>query len=1103
MELLYRERYELPTKYLWQNKRALMNGLVAILDKSGRLPREKDGLPFQNKELERLLTPLTDFSLDLIKTELDKLNVLWRLVAGYHLFLGKNDVSDWPLETTAILDFVEAKLRGEQEPRGLPRNFDTLNILDDATLDVLIRVGQKAIDIAFPQLSTSLRHSFSLISLAIFLDKFERNPDMLKDVCREAAKKDETVRIVLAYLEFREDLRDEYELDGKRFVSIDYLIQNWAERIAEKERDLENSLQKELKAIQEMLKKGQWLTRLPPVVDKTYQKVLDDMGTELEQLRRVVEKRPQLKESLKRVFRELPDEIVERYLEMRTSTAYLLTFDSLGGSMAHLLDCLVDPTLPPKLEKLGIKTYGNPRPKYVFKNYTANARIGIVPDGWTLRQFQRYLQHDLEKVIEARKMLVPDWPWDEKELKDIEVIMQGFGLSRRNRYPFESELRRPHASPKVIEALADTRKDDDLVAVIGYAQDEMVNLTNAMMDGPITELTGIILSKLQRQKLEEKDEIIKNELLADQQYYSIQDLGWGLFCTDAQQKQAVANKLSALLARYVPQTKPQLLDNIARDYIDTLSAIANIAEADTGVRAATQAYRSRPIKRFTDIRFPEQCRIHQTVRLSVQFTVEPVLVNGEPVEMPKPRPPIEILLTPSPAEAKVRDVDLIVFLSADNFEIDRQWRKLRVPLGRTSSEKIEFSLTGQKLGTQVIEVELFHRAARIGYVVVETEVVDGITGGQDRQVPFEDVNDKKLSDTWQQPTATIIATWQYGQEINYWVLDRNGGSPDDGGSMLEASSREEVAQFWIHLSHMLGDAVSLSDLSKNQTRTIWMSVEGFGRRLGNKLLSDQLRSCSNRWLEGSIIEIATNEQWIPWELIHDGDDFWGNKFILARTPKKPRRRNLPETGETVTRNGSTQMRKAVNVIGGDLRPSIVVDQVKRLSVTFKTKFTAVKEVEQKTPAEVFEAIKDADLIHFTCHGHTDPQPCLQMAVGQSALSCLTPDNMEVLPPIADSIVFANACTSACPTSFQGEACNFGWLFYEKGVAAYIGTLGLVPTGYAVAFAERFYQSLLQGKTVGESLHYAKTSGSEDERENPFWLLYTLYGDPFARKYVAN
>jgi hypothetical protein len=136
-------------------------------------------------------------------------------------------------------------------------------------------------------------------------------------------------------------------------------------------------------------------------------------------------------------------------------------------------------------------------------------------------------------------------------------------------------------------------------------------------------------------------------------------------------------------------------------------------------------------------------------------------------------------------------------------------------------------------------------------------------------------------------------------------------------------------------------------------------------------------------------------------------------------------------------------------------------------------------------------------VHFTCHGHTDPDHYLQLGTPFDGLFArFAPDNVIRLPHLAGGVVFANACSSGAVTPFLGKLRSFGWEFYKKGAAAFIGTLGLVPVEDAMALAEHFYRKLLAGGTVGESLQIAKDSS---DQSNPFWLLYALYGDPFARK----
>jgi hypothetical protein len=264
----------------------------------------------------------------------------------------------------------------------------------------------------------------------------------------------------------REDLREEWQPGGKEFVSVDYLAKNWVKRVDEKERDLDRGFPKEIHPIRESVQEGTWLTRLPPLVDETYQKSHEDMEPQVE--RKVVEVRPRIREPLKRVFKELPPETVERYRESRESNAYLLIFDCKRGNLAGLIDCFVSSKMKSKLAGMGIVLQVNGQPKYRFKKY-ARARIGIAPKGWTLQDFCDHLQKDLAKVIEARRELVPEWDWDNYDLEDIELMVIRLGLRDRAYYDFKSDLSRPRAVPNsIMELLAETLDIPDLVEVIAY-----------------------------------------------------------------------------------------------------------------------------------------------------------------------------------------------------------------------------------------------------------------------------------------------------------------------------------------------------------------------------------------------------------------------------------------------------------------------------------------------------------------------------------------------------------------------------------------------------------------------------------------------------------
>jgi hypothetical protein len=354
--------------------------------------------------------------------------------------------------------------------------------------------------------------------------------------------------------------------------------------------------------------------------------------------------------------------------------------------------------------------------------------------------------------------------------------------------------------------------------------------------------------------------------------------------------------------------------------------------------------------------------------------------------------------------------------------------------------------------------------------------------------------------------------------------------------------------------------------------------------LCERLIPKELKDQATGWNRGSTIYISTNEKWIPWELIHDGDDFWGRKFVLARYPRIPGSSAFPDLNEDLERDDSPYLGTIVNVIGGGSGlDRLEVEKVSNM-FTEIIRDELAKAVEEGTAAEIFRrlakgdlghvgeetinevtialtkanlvpqrdrslaglltsltkadlaqmeaetldeivlaiaklylitvhegsiddalrAMEDSDIVHFTCHGHRTPHHCLQLTDAHpSATHCLTPIHVQGLDSLRGSLVFVNACRSEIPTACLGEFHTFGWAFYNQGAAACIGTLGPVPIDYAVAFAKRFHEHLLAGKTVGEALGSAKSEAIEDEHENPFWLLYALYGDPSLKKMVTN
>jgi CHAT domain-containing protein len=152
-----------------------------------------------------------------------------------------------------------------------------------------------------------------------------------------------------------------------------------------------------------------------------------------------------------------------------------------------------------------------------------------------------------------------------------------------------------------------------------------------------------------------------------------------------------------------------------------------------------------------------------------------------------------------------------------------------------------------------------------------------------------------------------------------------------------------------------------------------------------------------------------------------------------------------------------------------------------------------------TIAKVKQQMASACIIHLTCHGRFDESfgYYLQLSTGEHPKRYrLYSSLLQSQFYLDDALVFVNACTSDVPTLHYGTFINLGHEFFESGAGSFIGTIAPVPIQRAVRLADAFYDSLLQGESVGMSLHKAKMVMKEEQ--NPFWLFYCLYGNALQR-----
>jgi CHAT domain len=349
---------------------------------------------------------------------------------------------------------------------------------------------------------------------------------------------------------------------------------------------------------------------------------------------------------------------------------------------------------------------------------------------------------------------------------------------------------------------------------------------------------------------------------------------------------------------------------------------------------------------------------------------------------------------------------------------------------------------------------------------------------------IREVNHKKL---------ILYVNWNNHQsELSYAIF-----SPDPSREWFQSIPDHslQIINFWNKLNCILSDAIPRGTPSGETWDDVCLTLQGLGQNLFECLVPSAVAEHIKNLESGSSVSVSTNEQWIPWELMYDGQKFLGDKFIFTRYPR-------PRTDRRITLNGNIsrpkklkRIGKIVNVIGGNIGEL----EVERASKLFDSLSPPILiEILKKQSISVLKsALQEADILHFTCHGHLNPLNLLQNFSDKSPTKNLCLDTVKQLQIKPGSFVFANACASTVPVqeSFS-EFTGFGWEFYQEGADIFIGTLGIIPTEYAISFAENVYDGFFRQDvklTIGEAVANAKRIAAS--KNNFFWLLYCVYGDP--------
>jgi hypothetical protein len=347
------------------------------------------------------------------------------------------------------------------------------------------------------------------------------------------------------------------------------------------------------------------------------------------------------------------------------------------------------------------------------------------------------------------------------------------------------------------------------------------------------------------------------------------------------------------------------------------------------------------------------------------------------------------------------------------------------------------------------------------------------------------------------------------------IIADNPTDPDHyAKSTLEGISDLEttITQFSTQLTSVFQEIVSFEQPSESKWLEFEAGLSSLGNNIFNTVIPRNLVEYIRQWEPGWIVEIYTNEQFIPWELLNDRegsvDSTWGAKFQVIRSPVIS---EIPVLSESVEQEqeiaqkvkGSRLVKKVLNVVGSNLgscpNNESCADRVSRLFLDLVAPDSVIIQNEPDL-SDISDAVAQSTLIHFTCHGIYNPVPGMRTTPTLRSSRNLYYENVRALGlDRATPFVFANSCGSAASRPSNGSRnLNLGGEFYACGTDVFVGTLAEVPIQNAVFFAEYFYRELLhtdRHSTVDRALSVAKRRAinHRTRRVNPYWLLYCVIG----------
>ncbi len=361
---------------------------------------------------------------------------------------------------------------------------------------------------------------------------------------------------------------------------------------------------------------------------------------------------------------------------------------------------------------------------------------------------------------------------------------------------------------------------------------------------------------------------------------------------------------------------------------------------------------------------------------------------------------------------------------------------------------------------------------------------------------------RKLSSTAEREGTLIIEASVVGEKLKISGFEKAEGEERTVRHYEEIKySQDTIRNYTKNIIDLLNRANKRGKIGND----LLIKLKEYGRLLFDALMPLQIKErIAKTVFNHMLISIDDNLVHIPWELLHDGENFLCQRFSLGRAVSTRQR-----VSAVIRTIGKPLKMQILADARGDLQAAYtegvrIKDDIESiddwLDVSLKTTDIKTDYVKAK--------IRNFDIVHYA--GHADHNALKPEDSGwllkNGKLSAENIIAMSGIMPMP-ALVFSNACQTGqtdewrLDEHYETKIFGLANAFLISGVQHYIGTFWEIPDEAGYHFAIHFYRHLLQGSSIGEAMRLARQALIDKYGEDMIvWASYMLYGDP-TTKYV--